>query len=71
MMKSVIAALLAAVVSAGCEDEWTWENCSQLYYRDPCKGEDHEDEDGWYYLDDEFYEKWWVTRAEFESWDYC
>ena len=64
-------AILAQVDASGCQDDYIWENCSELYYRYSCAGDDHYGEDGWYYLDDEFYEDWWVTRAVFESWDYC
>ena len=70
-MKISIMALLAASTMAGCVDEWTWENCSELYYRDVCDGEDWGDEDGWVYMDPEFYEEYFVTVTEFNSWDYC
>ena len=53
-----------------CDSEWIWEECSWMYYRDPCEGEG-DTECGWVYWDDWNYEEFWVDCDEFASWDWC
>ena len=68
-MKFAITALLAAAATA-CDNEWIWEECSWMYYRDPCEGEGTLGE-GWVYWDDWNLEEFWVTDDEFAEWDWC
>ena len=54
-----------------CYGEWTWEECSQLYYQeDFCK-----EELGWWYSHEDtvgdWDDDWWVTAEEFADWEYC
>ena len=55
---------------AVCDNEWIWEECSWMYYRDPCEGEG-DTECGWVYWDDWWQEEFWVDCDEFWSWDWC
>jgi len=66
-MKSAIAALIIA--SATACDDWTWEECSEMYYRNLCDGECNGD--GWMYWDDIWEEGYCVSVDEFASWDWC
>ena len=52
-MKSAIAALVAlgATALSTCDD-WLYEDCSQLYWRNACPGEVAEGECGWWYWDE-------------------
>ena len=70
-MKFAITALLAAAANA-CDNEWIWEECSWMYYRNQCDDEGWGDgEDGWVYWDDWNLEEFWVTEDEFAAWDWC
>ena len=67
-MKSIAAICLAATASA-CD--WIWEECSWMWYRSTCDGEDGETDCGWVYWDDWNYEEFWVTCDEFADWWWC
>ena len=67
-MKSIAAICLAATASA-CD--WIWEECSWMWYRDLCDGEEGETDCGWVYWDDWTYEEFWVTCDEFADWYWC
>ena len=69
-MKSAIAALIIAASANACDNEWIWEDCSWMWYRDPCEGEG-DTECGWVYWDDWWQEEFWVDCDEFWSWDWC
>ena len=68
MMKSAIAALIASAVTA-CDNEWIWEECSWMWYRDGCDGEVAGC--GWIYWDDWNLEEFTVTCDEFDDWWWC
>ena len=43
-------------------DDWSWEECSGLYWQHDC--EEHTYECGWWYsnaADDDWSDDWWVT----------
>ena len=65
-MKSAIAALVAlgATALSTCDD-WLYEDCSQMYWRNACPGEVAEGECGWWYWDD-YSGQYWVTCDEFD-----
>ena len=75
MMKSTIAALMVAATTA-CSNEWIWEECSWMYYREGCGDEVTGDGDpgdgcGWiYWYDWEGVEKE-VTCDQFDKWSAC
>ena len=68
-MKSAIAALIIAASANACDNEWIWEECSQMYYRDCCDNECYEE--GWVYWDDWNLEEFEVTVDEFAGWSWC
>ena len=53
-----------------CDNEWIWEDCSWMWYRNACEGEGDTD-CGWIYWDDWWQEEFWVDCDEFYSWSWC
>ena len=70
---ATIVVLAATETSACNRDEWTWDDCSELYWRHPCSdGSDkHLDgytDCGWVFFDDKFDKQFWVTCSELKTW---
>ena len=53
-----------------CYNEWNWEDCSQMWWRNACEWE-AEGDCGWIYEDYYTWETFWVSCDEFNSWDSC
>ena len=50
-----------------CDDEWVWEECSYMWYRNDCDS----NECGWIYWDDWSWTEFFVTCDEFDTWYWC
>ena len=54
-----------------CDNEWIWEDCSQMEYRNTCDFEDWGSDCGWVYWDDWNWMEFFVTCDEFSTWESC
>ena len=68
-MKSTIAALIIASVATACDNEWWYEECSDMEWRELCEGEC--DNDGWMYWDEWLEDEFCVSKDDFADWEMC
>ena len=58
-------------VDEWCDEEWHWEDCSEMSWRYPCEFELEGDGWGWIYWDDWSYEEFWVSGDDYSNWESC
>ena len=67
----ILAGAVSALKTRDGDCDWEWEECSQMWWRWPCDGEDTGSDCGYVYWDEWNWEEFWVTCDEFAGWDWC